>query len=188
MSEKFALKWNDFQSNWSKSLSQLHKGTDFADVTLISDDMVKFPAHKILLSSCSDIFKMILKENINANPLLYLGGVSSVNIGFILDYIYHGEVNLFQEQLGSFLECAQKLEIEGLIGQENWAQNQETPYENKEEAEEKIVSQTVDAKQIVRMNDNNKTIQRRQYERPTTSDIAKKSVRVKICDNYLYLY
>ena len=99
MSEKFALKWNDYQSNWKSSLSELHKDTDFADVTLISDDKVKFSAHKVILSSCSNMFKFILKENSNANPLLYLGGVTSVNLDHILDYIYHGEVSLFQEQL-----------------------------------------------------------------------------------------
>ena len=115
MTEKFALKWNDFQSNWSSSLSELRKDTDLADVTLISEDKVKFTAHKILLSSCSSMFKFILKENIQAHPLVYLGGVSSINIGFILDYIYYGEVNIHQEHLDSFLESAQKLEITGLI-------------------------------------------------------------------------
>ena len=115
MSEKFALKWNDFQSNWSSSLSELRKETDFSDVTLISEDKVKFSAHRILLSSCSNMFKFILKENNHANPLLYLGGVSSHNIGFILDYIYYGEVNIYQEDLNSFLDTAQKLEISGLI-------------------------------------------------------------------------
>ena len=47
MSEKFALKWIDYQSNWNKSLAHLRKNTDFADVTLISGDEVKFYAHKI---------------------------------------------------------------------------------------------------------------------------------------------
>ena len=101
MSEKFALKWNDFQSTWNRSLSEMRKGTDFADVTLISEDKVKFSSHKIILSSCSNMFKLILNENVHANPLLYLGGVSSQNIGLILDYIYYGEVN---EQLDSFFE------------------------------------------------------------------------------------
>ena len=128
MSEKFALKWTDYQSNWNRSLSQLRKDTDLADVNLISDDKVKFTAHKVILSSCSNVFKFILKENNNARPLLYLGGVSSVNLGHILDYIYHGEVNLFQEQLDSFLESAQKLEIEGLIGQEGVAELDEEAY------------------------------------------------------------
>ena len=115
-SEKFSLKWNDYQSNWSQSISGLRNDTEMSDVTLISDDKVKIFAHKILLSSCSEVFKMILKESTHPSPLLYLGGISSVNLGFILDYIYHGEVNLYQEQLDGFLESAQKLEILGLLG------------------------------------------------------------------------
>ena len=133
MSEKFALKWNDYQTNWNTSLSQLRKDTDFADVTLISDDKVKFSAHKVLLSSCSNMFKFILKENNNANPLLYLGGISSMNLEFILDYIYDGEVKIYQEQLDSFLEGAKKLEIKGLIGQEGVAE--ETYQEIREEVD-----------------------------------------------------
>ena len=115
MSEKFSLKWNDYQTNWNKALYDLRKDTDFADVTLISDDKVKFSAHRILLSSCSNLFKFILKGNVQTNPLLYLSGVNSQNLGFILDYIYYGEVNIYQNQLDSFLESAQKLEIEGLL-------------------------------------------------------------------------
>ena len=116
MSEKFAVKWIDYQSNWSRSLSELRRETDFADVTLMSEDMVKFSAHRILLSSCSNKFKFILKEINHTNPFLYLGGVSSQNIGFILDYVYYGEVKIYQEHLDSFLESAQRLEISGLIG------------------------------------------------------------------------
>ena len=103
------------QANWSRSLSHLRRQTDFADVTLVTDDKVKFSAHKILLSSCSNTFNFILKENAHVNPFIYLSGVSSENLGFILDYIYNGEVNLYQEQLDSFLESSQKLEIEGLL-------------------------------------------------------------------------
>ena len=115
MSEKFSLKWNDYQVNWNRSLSELRSTTDLSDVTLISEDKVKFLAHKIILSACSNMFKFIFKDNTHANPLLYLGGVSSVNLGFILDYMYHGEVKLFQEQVEGFLESAQKLEVEGLL-------------------------------------------------------------------------
>ena len=171
MSEKFALKWNDYQSNWNSSLSQLRKDSDFADVTLISDDKVKFSAHKVILSSCSNLFKFILKENSNANPLLYLCGVTSVNLDYILDYIYHGEVNLFQEQLDSFLESAQKLEIEGLIGQEGMAN--ETHHENKIYKEEETVVPSAQAKQLVRMNDNKEVITRRQNRKPPNSDASK---------------
>ena len=122
MSEKFSLKWNDYQTNWNKALNDMRTDTDLADVTLISDDKVEFSAHRILLSSCSEMFRFIFKRNINSNHLLFLGGVNSINLGFILDYIYYGEVNIFQEQLDDFLDSAEKLEIEGLVGnnQENF--------------------------------------------------------------------
>ena len=132
MAEKFSLKWHDYHSNWRKSLSQLRKETDFADVTVVTDDKVKFSAHKILLSSCSNTFKFILKESNHANPLIYLSSVSSVNLGFILDYIYYGEVNLYQEQLDSFLETSEKLEIEGLLG----GKQEDTSWESLNSGEE----------------------------------------------------
>ena len=174
MSEKFALKWNDFHSNWNQSLSQLRKDTEFSDVTLISDDKLKFSAHKILLASCSSMFKLILKENFNSMPLLYLGGVSSVNLEYLLDYIYHGEVNLYQEQLDSFLESAQKLEIEGLIGQESLPQDQEIPFQNieghkKQMQEPNNFSSTAEEMQVVKINDIKEVFTRRQ----PPSDVTK---------------
>ena len=45
MSDKFSLKWNDYSSNWNKSLSKLRENSAFADVTLITDDKKKFSAH-----------------------------------------------------------------------------------------------------------------------------------------------
>ena len=48
------------------------------------------------------------------HPLLYLSGVKAQNLQCILDYIYLGEVNVFQGQLDEFLESAYKLNIRGL--------------------------------------------------------------------------
>ena len=134
MSEKLSLRWNDYQSNWCRSLSELRKETDLADVTLVTDDKVKISSHKILLSSCSKMFKFILKENGHPNPLLILSGVSSINLELILDYIYYGEVSLYQEQLESFLESADRLEIEGLYGtyQGTKSLHDEVQFQNKE--------------------------------------------------------
>ena len=61
MLKKFSLKWNDSQANWTQALTELRNDNESADVTLISDDKVKFIAHKILLTSCSNLFKYILK-------------------------------------------------------------------------------------------------------------------------------
>ena len=138
MSEKFSLKWNDYNSNWNRSLSKLRENSAFADVTLITDDKIKFSAHRILLLSCSNVFDFILKDSNKNNPLLYLSGVNSTNLGFILDYIYKGEVNLYQEQLDSFLESAQKLEIEGLLGGDNQGNMEDSEYRQDDNEEEKI--------------------------------------------------
>merc|ERR1711884_778015 len=111
MSEKFCLKWNDFQSTVSQSFSILRKEEDFFDVTLVTDDEIQMSAHKLVLSACSSFFKNILKKNPHPNPLIYLHGVDSTNLGYILDYIYHGEVQLFQKHLDHFMDKAQTLGI-----------------------------------------------------------------------------
>ena len=161
MSDKFSIKWKDFHSNWTKSFSELRRDADFADITLISEDMVKFSAHRLLLSSCSNIFKFILKDNTHVNPLLYLGGVSSKNLGYILDYIYYGEVNLFQEQLESFLRSAKKLEIEGLLGQETMNQDSDQTNEFKHESLKQF--QPYEAPELVMVDDKQAVRSRRTY-------------------------
>ena len=115
MSEKFSLHWNDFQQTVTNSFRSLRKETDFFDVTLVSDDEIHMTGHKLVLSACSDFFKSILKKSTSSHPMIYLSGISSRNLEFIMDYIYKGEVQIYQEQLDDFLEIAQKLKIAGLI-------------------------------------------------------------------------
>ena len=113
-SEKFSLKWNDFQKNVSQSFGLLRQEEDLFDVTLVSEDEIQIPAHKLVLSASSSFFKSIFRKNGHSHPLLYLGGVNSRKLNFVLDYIYHGEVQVYQEELDGFIETAQKLKIEGL--------------------------------------------------------------------------
>ena len=120
MSEKFSLKWNDFQSNVSRTFSQLRSEEEFFDVSLVSDDEKMMSAHKLVLSASSPYFKHILTHNKHSHPLLCLDGVSSGELQFVLDYIYQGEVQIYQEQLDRFLEVAQRLKLEGLTGNQTW--------------------------------------------------------------------
>ena len=176
MSEKFSLTWNDYQSNLIRSLAELHNQTDLSDVTLISEDKVKFSAHKIILSACSSVFKYIFKDNSHANPLLYLGGISSVNLGFMLDYMYHGEISLFQEQLDSFLESAQKLEVEGLLNTDNDDDIAEEKIQDEVIPEQKYENyhyQELEETQIVKMDKTVSNITRRQNLRSSPNDVRK---------------
>ena len=115
MSEKFCLKWNDFHANVSKSFKTLRSADDFYDVTLVSDDQKQMSAHKIVLSTSSEYFKNVLKSNKHPHPMLCLNGVSSSELSSILDYIYNGEIQIYQEQLDNFLLIAQRFQLEGLV-------------------------------------------------------------------------
>ena len=74
-SDKFCLKWNDFESNLSVAFRELREEKDFFDVTLACEDSSQIEAHKVILSACSTFFKDILKKNPHQHPLLYLRGV-----------------------------------------------------------------------------------------------------------------
>ena len=128
--EKFSLKWNDFQTTVSQSYKTLRKEKNFNDVTLISEDQKQIQSHKVVLAACSDFFKSILEVNIHSNPLIYLSGINSTNLQFVMDYIYEGEVKLFQEQLDSFLSTAQKLMIAGLLSKNDQNENLSNNSEN----------------------------------------------------------
>ena len=121
--EKFSLKWNDFEANASKSFRNLRAEEHFFDVTLVSDDEHLLSAHKLVLSASSDFFKNILRKSTHSSPLVYLPGVKSAVLNSIIDYIYNGEVHLYQDDLDNFLDVAQKLRIEGLIGEQNEQNN-----------------------------------------------------------------
>merc|ERR1712133_106191 len=112
--EKFCLKWNDFHQNASSAFYKLRKDKDFLDVTLVSEDGEHISAHKVVLSASSDFFRDTLKKANHTNPMIYLSGFCSKTLQAVLDYVYNGEVNLFQEEIDQFLESAQKLKIDGL--------------------------------------------------------------------------
>jgi len=112
-SEKFCLRWNDFESNISVAFRELRDDKDFFDVTLACDDE-QIQAHKVILSACSPFFRQILRRNVHQHPLLYLKGVKYTDIQSVLNFMYHGEVNVAQEDLNSFLAVAEELRVKGL--------------------------------------------------------------------------
>jgi len=112
-SEKFCLRWNDFETNISVAFRELRDDKDFFDVTLACDDE-QIQAHKVILSACSPFFRNVLRRNPHQHPLLYLKGVKYTDLQSVLNFMYHGEVNVAQEELNSFLAVAEDLRVKGL--------------------------------------------------------------------------
>ena len=112
-SEKFCLRWNDFESNISTAFRELRDDKDFFDVTLVCDED-QIQAHKVILSACSPFFRSVLRRNRHEHPLLYMKGIKYVDIVSVLNFMYNGEVNVAQEELNSFLAVAEDLQVKGL--------------------------------------------------------------------------
>ena len=111
--ENFCLRLNEFENNIKTFWKELEAEKDFCDVTLSCEDK-QIKTHKVVISSCSPIFRYILKLNQNPHPLIYLRRVKYKDLQNLLTFMYQGEVNVAEEDLPDFLELAEDLLIRGL--------------------------------------------------------------------------
>ena len=65
-----------------------------------------------MLVTCRDA---IASKNKSQNLVICLEGVTSQDINNCLDYMYNGEVQMYQENLDKFLIIAQRFKIKGLL-------------------------------------------------------------------------
>ena len=115
-SEKVCLNWNDFQGNLNIAFKNLREDNDFNDVTLACEDGSQVEAHKVVLAASSPVFQKLLRRNKHIHPLIYMRGMKSRDLLAIVDFLYFGEANVFQEDLDSFLGIAEELQVKGLMG------------------------------------------------------------------------
>jgi len=73
-------------------------------------------AHKVILASSSPFFLNLLKRNKHPHPLIYMRGLKSEDLVAMIDFLYFGEANVYQENLDSFLAVAEELQLKGLMG------------------------------------------------------------------------
>ena len=117
-SEKLCLQWNDFKENAALAFGELRNKSEFSDVTLVSQDGEKIEAHKMMLASSSPLFMELLSQNKHLHPLIYMRGLKSDVLVALLDFLYFGEANIWQEELDDFLSLAAELKLKGLGGDE----------------------------------------------------------------------
>merc|ERR1711872_486015 len=93
--EQFCLKWNDFDEDMADSFKSLREEKAFCDVTISAEG-----------------------QKNEKHPIIILKDVSFLHMSAILEFMYHGEVSVTQEELPAFLKTAEKLEIKGLAEDE----------------------------------------------------------------------
>ena len=113
-----SLKFVDFQQSVTTCYKNFRKETEFSDVTLVCEEDQEIEAHKLILTACSPFFSKLLKNN-HAHPMIYMRGVKVKVLAAIVDYIYHGEANISQEDLNDFFALAEELQLKGLVGSQN---------------------------------------------------------------------
>ena len=123
MSEKISFKWKDFQTTIVNSFSNFRINSQFEDVALVGDDNKVLKAHKAILSSGSEYFRSILIQHDHSHPLICLDGVNSQDIENILDFLYTGFLQIFQEDLDRFLKISKKFKLEGLLNRHEEVQS-----------------------------------------------------------------
>ena len=129
--EKLCLQWNDFKENVSFSFRELREDRDLSDVTLVCEDGKQVEAHKVVLVSSSPFFMDILKGNKHPHPLIYMRGLKSEDLSAIVDFLYFGEANVFQENLDSFLAIAEEFRLKGFAGNDKSDQAKRPIFEAK---------------------------------------------------------
>ncbi|XP_065162277.1 longitudinals lacking protein, isoforms A/B/D/L isoform X4 [Atheta coriaria] len=111
--QQFCLRWNNHQSTLIAVFDTLLENGTLVDCTLAAEG--KFlNAHKVVLSACSPYFESLLSQNYDKHPIFILKDIKYQELKAMMDYMYRGEVNISQDQLGALLKAAESLQIKGL--------------------------------------------------------------------------
>ena len=102
------LEWKGYDSTKESAFQTLYKDQDFADVTLACEDDLSLQAHKVILSSCSEFFSKILKQNPSPHPLIYLQGVSIEDLRLLKRFMYVGRTEVNMDQIDSFMNVSRR--------------------------------------------------------------------------------
>ena len=104
------LKWNDHHASFFTIVEDLCRTEQLCDVTLACGGQV-FETHKLILSVCSPYFRTLLNSRPDKHPIVYLKDVNPKHLEQLLSYMYRGEINVLQDDLGPLIETARGLQI-----------------------------------------------------------------------------
>ncbi|XP_055642400.1 transcription factor GAGA-like [Toxorhynchites rutilus septentrionalis] len=117
------LRWDDHQCALAVTFPALLQKQALIDCTLAAEGQF-LPAHKIVLSACSPYFEALVSRNYDKHPIFLLKDVKFDDLRAIVDYMYRGEANIAQNNLSSFLQTAEFLEIKGLSECKNFMESE----------------------------------------------------------------
>ena len=134
--EKYKLEWQTFQNHSVNLNRNLFNDTAFSDVTLITDELVQTPAHKVILSAASTVFKELCAVGSKSvQQILYLRGIKQEELDAMLQFIYLGEATVYEDRLKEFSRVVRDFNITKL-NEFQYLQDQVTPTKKKDTPQE----------------------------------------------------
>ena len=112
--QQVQLDWNCFQNNLKENNRSLYETKSFADITLVTEDMDTFKAHRSVLQGASGIFKQLFEMGDSNNSLLFLKGITTRDLKPILEFVYLGQTRLETDYLHDFISAAVDLGVKEL--------------------------------------------------------------------------
>jgi len=109
------LTWANYNQKLSQAFRRYLDSQLFCNVTLSAEGRT-VKCHQEILSACSNWFENILSSvESYQHPIILLKDVSFIELEYIVNFMYSGEVVVPQEEIQSFLKTAELLEIKGLL-------------------------------------------------------------------------
>ena len=141
--EKCTLTWHSYSNHLREAMQDLMISSDFADVTLVTDDKQQIKAHRNILSACSPFFQNIFQLHSNfANTVIFLRGIEHSEVESIIQFLYLGEARFHEDRMSEFLQVAKDLEIKNMST--GILMNDQTALKEESDEHEIIVAQTLD--------------------------------------------
>ena len=109
--DNYQIQWTEYSDHFQNSLHSMLISNELTDVTLVCDDKKVLKAHKLVLSTCSSVFRTIIQSMPGNNSLIYLRGIHHQDMESILQYMYIGGAEVKKEKLDDFLKLATNLEL-----------------------------------------------------------------------------
>ena len=111
MADAFELNNKEFFNDFRELLKNLLVTGVYSDIILVSDDLVPFKAHKLVICSQCTVFKDIVNALPENNSVVFLRGINSKEMNQLLQYLYIGQVTLKNGSIGDFKVLIQDLGI-----------------------------------------------------------------------------
>ncbi|KAJ8956243.1 hypothetical protein NQ318_014975 [Aromia moschata] len=119
--EEVCLRWNSHHSNMQNTFPNLLLREQYVDATLVAEGQT-LKCHRLILSSCSPYFEEVLSGiSPFQHPVLFMKDVPFWILKSLCDFMYAGEVHIFQNKLEELLAVADTLKIKGLAGKQDGA-------------------------------------------------------------------